>query len=101
MARISLPPSPTSSYELINNAPKSIHTNGVSRTLRRGGPYALGVCIFGDYWSTHVPLALFLHNLISISQALVWDWLMSIPDEYKMLSRGGISRSKVVYVCSR
>ncbi|KZP31789.1 hypothetical protein FIBSPDRAFT_1037342 [Athelia psychrophila] len=33
--------------------------------------------------------------------ALVWDWLMSIPDEYKMLSRGGISRSKVVYVCSR
>ncbi|KZP06676.1 hypothetical protein FIBSPDRAFT_876281 [Athelia psychrophila] len=34
--------------------------------------------------------------------ALTWDWLMAIPDEYTILSRGSIfSVSKIVYLCAR
>ncbi|KZP03518.1 hypothetical protein FIBSPDRAFT_768830 [Athelia psychrophila] len=33
--------------------------------------------------------------------ALVWDWLMSIPDEYRILSAGRISKSKVAYISAR
>ncbi|KAF7977328.1 hypothetical protein HWV62_4105 [Athelia sp. TMB] len=29
--------------------------------------------------------------------ALAWDWLMSMPDEYRILSIGGLSTSKVAY----
>ncbi|KZP11060.1 hypothetical protein FIBSPDRAFT_757312 [Athelia psychrophila] len=32
---------------------------------------------------------------------LAWDWLMSMPDEYRMLSVGGISKSKVAYISAR
>ncbi|KZP11010.1 hypothetical protein FIBSPDRAFT_962581 [Athelia psychrophila] len=33
--------------------------------------------------------------------ALVWDWLMSMPDEYRILSAGRISKSKVAYISAR
>ncbi|KZP29684.1 hypothetical protein FIBSPDRAFT_726991 [Athelia psychrophila] len=33
--------------------------------------------------------------------ALTWDWLMSIPDEYRILSTGRISLSKIAYICAR
>ncbi|KZP25247.1 hypothetical protein FIBSPDRAFT_1041706 [Athelia psychrophila] len=32
---------------------------------------------------------------------LVWDWLMSMPDEYRILSTGRISKSKIAYVSAR
>ncbi|KAF7986979.1 hypothetical protein HWV62_41 [Athelia sp. TMB] len=33
--------------------------------------------------------------------ALTWDWLMSMPDEWRVLFIGGISTSKIAYFCSR
>ncbi|KZP03892.1 hypothetical protein FIBSPDRAFT_834174 [Athelia psychrophila] len=33
--------------------------------------------------------------------ALVWDWVISMPDEYTILTRGAPSLSKVAYVLSR
>ncbi|KAF7983224.1 hypothetical protein HWV62_23512 [Athelia sp. TMB] len=33
--------------------------------------------------------------------ALAWDWLMSMPDEYRILSIGGFSTSKVAYFAAR
>lgn len=34
--------------------------------------------------------------------ALAWDWLMSIPDEWTIMSRGSVfSLSKVVYMAAR
>ncbi|KZP29717.1 hypothetical protein FIBSPDRAFT_946596 [Athelia psychrophila] len=33
--------------------------------------------------------------------ALTWDWLMSMPDEYRILSTGRISLSKIAYICAR
>ncbi|KZP07639.1 hypothetical protein FIBSPDRAFT_875303 [Athelia psychrophila] len=33
--------------------------------------------------------------------ALAWDWLMSMPDEYRMLSTGRMTISKAVYICAR
>ncbi|KZP08596.1 hypothetical protein FIBSPDRAFT_938926 [Athelia psychrophila] len=32
---------------------------------------------------------------------LAWDWLMSMPDEYRILSTGRISQSKITYVSAR
>ncbi|KZP11067.1 hypothetical protein FIBSPDRAFT_1051000 [Athelia psychrophila] len=32
---------------------------------------------------------------------LAWDWLMSMPDEYRILSTGRISKSKVAYISAR
>ncbi|KZP17711.1 hypothetical protein FIBSPDRAFT_933904 [Athelia psychrophila] len=32
---------------------------------------------------------------------LAWDWLMSMPDEYRILSTGRISNSKVAYMFAR
>ncbi|KZP25243.1 hypothetical protein FIBSPDRAFT_950605 [Athelia psychrophila] len=32
---------------------------------------------------------------------LAWDWLMSIPDEYRILSTGRISKSKIAYISAR
>ncbi|KAF7979705.1 hypothetical protein HWV62_41044 [Athelia sp. TMB] len=34
-------------------------------------------------------------------QAFIWDWLMSMPDEYRIARIGGISISKIVYFCAR
>ncbi|KZP33061.1 hypothetical protein FIBSPDRAFT_371698 [Athelia psychrophila] len=38
---------------------------------------------------------------ISTVGALTWDWLMSMPDEYKVLLAGGISLPNIVYICAR
>ncbi|KZP25250.1 hypothetical protein FIBSPDRAFT_821220 [Athelia psychrophila] len=32
---------------------------------------------------------------------LAWDWLMSMPDEYRILSTGRISKSKIAYISAR
>ncbi|KZP29519.1 hypothetical protein FIBSPDRAFT_946783 [Athelia psychrophila] len=40
-------------------------------------------------------------NLFTMG-VLAWDWAMSIPDEYKIISIGGrLSSSKIMYFCSR
>lgn len=34
-------------------------------------------------------------------QVFVWDWFMSIPDEYRLLSKTSFSKSNCVYLLSR
>lgn len=52
-----------------------------------------GVSInFGDMYTAYIDVVL---------QALIWDWVMSMPDEYTILSRGTLSVTKLVYVLSR
>ncbi|KZP25261.1 hypothetical protein FIBSPDRAFT_856247 [Athelia psychrophila] len=44
-----------------------------------------------------------LHAYVYVASlgVLAWDWLMSMPDEYLILSTGRISKSKVAYVGAR
>ncbi|KZP11057.1 hypothetical protein FIBSPDRAFT_871995 [Athelia psychrophila] len=62
--------------------------------------------------NSHTPMAYLppelaaLHELttyvyVASLGVLAWDWLMSMPDEYRILSTGRISKSKVAYVGAR
>ncbi|KZP25245.1 hypothetical protein FIBSPDRAFT_950607 [Athelia psychrophila] len=52
------------------------------------------------------PKQAYLHQLtayiyVASLVVLAWDWLMSIPDKYQILSTGRISKSKIAYISAR
>ncbi|KZP15501.1 hypothetical protein FIBSPDRAFT_832648 [Athelia psychrophila] len=46
-------------------------------------------------------LAVSTYTYFACVGALTWDWLMSMPDEYRVLSTGRMHLSKIAYICAR